>query len=235
MTGRRLWEAALNLFLPEPGCAICGGAVPAGHHVVPPVCPGCLGDIFHHAHETPSHLELSSPARCFLDGAVAGGRYAGALERAILRLKHTPDRRLAGLLARLMAERLHEVWAGAPGWDGVVPVPLHPERLAERGYNQAGLLAAALAAELGTRYLDRACRRVRPTPLQSSLGRAERCLNVTGAFTAVGGPTAGDLFQARLLVVDDVLTTGATAGETARALRAAGAARVWAAAAAQAR
>lgn len=240
MNRRCLWAAALDLFLPESGCAICGGPLPAAglpaRSPAPPACIKCLRDVFQKAPDPMAYAQLTSPSRIHLDGAVAGGLYSGALERAVLRLKHIPDRRLVGLLGRLLAERLAETGLEY-GWDGVVPVPLHPRRLAERGFNQAELLADALAAELGTTPLKGRCERVRPTPLQSSLGREERCLNVTGAFRATGQVPNPPAVGRRLLIVDDVLTTGATVGETARALRAAGGVRtrVWAVVVARAR
>jgi ComF family protein len=174
----------------------------------------------------PSTLTPGPPSR----PVITGGVYGGPLEKAVLRLKRVPDRRLARFLARLLAERLAE--AGVSGaWDAIVPVPLHPVRLRERGFNQAEILARELAGLLGSPMRADLCHRVRETPLQSVLARPERLTNVAGAFHALpGGPAPGG----RVLVVDDVLTTGATAGEVARALRAAGAGEVWCCAAAHA-
>ncbi len=229
----------------------------------PEACPVCLDDIFSRAAgragcgfaawstAAPSEAglglaALSSPSAVYLDGAVTAGVYAGALEKAVLRLKSAPDRRLARFLGRLLAEALDEARAAgpaavrpwtteprvaAPGAAGartaVVPVPLHPDRMRERGFNQAALLAEALGSRLGAPVRTDLCRRVRPTPLQSSLSRAERLANVVGAFGP--GPGAhGPELPGTVLLVDDVLTTGATVGEVARVLRAQGVARVWA-------
>jgi ComF family protein len=106
----------------------------------------------------------------------------------------------------------------------VVPVPLHPTRLAERGYNQAALLAAAAARELPAPLEPRALRRRRPTLQQAHLARARRLENVAGAFAP--GPRAPSVLGRRVLLVDDVATTGATLAACARALREAGAASV---------
>lgn len=236
----RLGKAFVDVLFPEGGCVICGGPPPAtgaeGSPWESEVCPACLGDILPPGAGA-SHQALSSPTAAFLDGAVTVGGYGGALEKAVLRLKKVPDRRLAAFLASVLAERLAE--ARAPRvWRALVPVPLHADRLRERGFNQAALLARELAALLGAPLLDGLCERVRPTPLQSSLRRGERIANVVGAFR-VRPPAWADLgwggHGRPLLVVDDVLTTGATAAELARALKAAGAAEVWCAAAARAR
>jgi len=118
-----------------------------------------------------------------------------------------------------------------PPWDQgpdlVVPVPLHWRRQAERGFNQAEEMARILCRQRGWRLAPRLCRRVRPTAEQSGLGLAGRAGNLRGAFEA------GDLPPgAHILVVDDVLTTGATAGAVAEALRERGAGPLsfWAAA-----
>jgi ComF family protein len=102
----------------------------------------------------------------------------------------------------------------------VVPVPLHPARLAERGFNQAELLAAACAPRWRLPVLGRALVRVRPTRPQTDLDAEARRVNVRDAFRA---PRPAGVRDRRLLLVDDVLTTGATAAAAARALRAAGA------------
>lgn len=109
--------------------------------------------------------------------------------------------------------------------DAVVPVPLHPVKFVLRSYNQSSLLSTALAKRLGIRHIDGALRRLRDTPTQTHLGVKGRRENVSGAF-AVAKPEA---IRARtLLVVDDVMTTGATMDEIAKTLKAGGAWRVWA-------
>jgi len=230
----RLLEAALDILLPEGGCVVCGGPLPPASTWEPEACPGCLGDIFRRG-AAAARRPLSSPSAAFLDGVVSGGLYTGVLERAVLRLKRRPDSKLARFLARLMAERLaeEEVWA-TPAF--IVPVPLHPSRLAERGFNQAELLARELGRFLGCPVARDLCVRVRWTPLQSSLGREERSKALRGAFrlrrrasaAATPGPGPGRESRAApaAVVVDDVVTTGATCGEVARTLKAAGVGRV---------
>jgi ComF family protein len=126
-------------------------------------------------------------------------------------------------LARPLASLVLEQWGAAIEADvaGLVAVPLARSRERERGFNQAALLAERLAPALRLPLRSRWLARVRATGPQSDLGAAERRANVRGAFvadTAVAG--------CHVVVVDDVLTTGATAAECARALRAAGAIRV---------
>jgi ComF family protein len=248
----RLGRALVDLLLPESGCAICGGPLPitgGGASAAagstrraasagppswePEVCPACLHDIF--ARGEAGGLDgLTSPTARYLDGVVTAGAYGGVLEKAVLRLKHTPDRRLARFLARLLSERLREGY-GSGDWTAVVPVPLHRDRLRERGFNQAAVLGRELASLLGVPAREDLCARVRPTPIQSGLSRQDRVRNLSGAFRLVRGPALPDAGEGRFLVVDDVLTTGATAAELARTLKAGGVARqVWCAAVARA-
>jgi len=105
----------------------------------------------------------------------------------------------------------------------VVPVPLHPGRLAARGYNQAALLARPVARELRARFSPLLLRRTRPTAPQAKLDAEARQLNVRGAFEA---EPSHRLRAASVLLVDDVATTGATLADASRALRRAGAGSV---------
>jgi ComF family protein len=145
--------------------------------------------------------------------------FGGALARAIRRFKWAERPELGGPLARLLPPE------AASGTDLIVPVPLHARRLRSREFNQAALLALAFGRSLGRRGPRvelRALTRVRDTPPQSALGAAERRRNVRDAFTVEPGRIAGR----RVLLVDDVLTTGATAEACALALGRAGAAEV---------
>ena len=122
-------------------------------------------------------------------------------------------------VAAVLGARLAEAHSFAPG-ALVVPVPLHPSRLRARGYNQALLLARPLARRRGLPLNPRVLVRLRPTPAQSSLGAAHRAVNLDGAF-AVREPAR--VRGRRVALVDDVLTTGATAHACAVALLDAGA------------
>jgi ComF family protein len=144
------------------------------------------------------------------------------LRELILRIKQPNSEMLAEMLGVLWAEhaqaRLREI-----GADVVVPVPLHWRRRWSRGYNQSETLAQALAERLGLPCRPRWLRRVRNTPFQTEQTPAERRANVQAGFRARPRP---QLHGRTVLLVDDVLTSGSTASEAARALRAAGAARV---------
>lgn len=147
--------------------------------------------------------------------------FRGAAEVWIRRFKY-PRRGLAGLDAA--AGAVVRGWireaarcAAGPAPDLVVPVPLHPQRLRARGFNPAALLARAAASELGVPWDARALERQRDTPSQTGLSRSARRRNVRGAF-APRRP-----LPARVWLVDDVVTTGSTLAEAARAARAGGA------------
>lgn len=159
------------------------------------------------------------PAPCPVRIIAVGG-YGGALAEALRRLKYQdrPDlaRPLGALAAR--AVRRHQRRPQL-----VIPVPLHPSRLAHRGYNQSALLGAVVASQLRVPLLARALRRCRATKPQQGLDRSRRAANVEAAFAA----RAPDVVRGRrVLLIDDVVTTGATLAACARALYAAGARQV---------
>ncbi len=151
----------------------------------------------------------------------AACRYDGAAKRCVLRLKY--DARLG--LAEPMARRMLAAAAAVPTWatDAVLPVPLHAVRARERTFNHAGALAAVVGRGLGVPVLAGTLVRTRPTAPQYGLDARHRQRNVRGAFTVQRPATVRGR---RLLLVDDVLTTGATARACARALTAAGATEV---------
>lgn len=145
------------------------------------------------------------------DRLIAGFKYGGQVD-----------------LADILSARLHQALDDAAAWpDLVLPVPLAPERLAERGYNQAWELARRVARRAGRPASATALQRPLARAPQAGLGRQERRRNLQGAFAV---PDASRVAGLRVALVDDVLTTGATAAEATQALRAAGvrAVQVWA-------
>jgi len=155
------------------------------------------------------------------------GPYEGPLRDAVLSLKFGGRLAGLGLLADLMrhAYRLHRERPGGFCQEGpelVAAVPMHWRRLVSRGYNQSAELARAVAREIGAPALPGALRKKRHTTPQSRLGARERKANLAGAFSADEGLVA----DRRVLLVDDVMTTGSTLEAATRALLAAGAARV---------
>lgn len=142
--------------------------------------------------------------------------YEGAARRAVLTLKFRSGRYLAPLMGELMREELARRPLQA---DLVVPVPLAPWRLRERGFNQAGLLAEQIAPALHATFSPTLLERDNRSP-QSTLRAADRLANLAGAFHCV---TPNPVRGTRVLLIDDVVTTGATASACADALAAAGA------------
>ncbi len=153
------------------------------------------------------------------DYARSAARYAGTIREALHALKFSGRRALARPLADLLLEQCGGVLPG--GIAAVVPVPLARDREYLRGFNQARLLAEPVARRLGVPLEPRWLARVRETCPQSDLSAAERRANVRGAFRASPAVMGRDV-----LVVDDVLTTGATLADCARALREGGAGRI---------
>jgi ComF family protein len=155
------------------------------------------------------------------DAAVALGPYQGPIREVCLRLKHQRDAWLAPWVADVLAEARGEQLR-AEGPDGVVAVPLHWSRRLRRGYNQAEALAAGLARRLGAQ-LRPALRRIVATEPLAGLGRTERDRLMKQAFRARNRVR---LQGQTIILVDDILTTGATCGAAARALKKVGAQRV---------
>ncbi len=156
-----------------------------------------------------------------MTGAAAVARYRAGARELVLRLKFGRETELARPIGGLMAERL----LSAPFGDKVeviVPVALHPVRKRDRGFDQARLLAGVVSRRVGLPMEIRSLRRVVFTTPQSRLRRQLRLANVENAFVA-----DGRLEGKRVLLIDDVMTTGATMAACSRACRAAGATRVY--------
>src|SRR5512132_1581738 len=209
----RMLLDAVKGALGPPTCAACDARVRA--HVV--FCPDCAATIAPPPDPDEDDADLASPR---LDDIHAFGAFGGALAIALRRLKYQDRPDLGAPLGHL-ARRTARL-AGLTA-DLVVPVPLHPRRLVERGYNQAALLAAEVAIELDAPLAARALIRLRHTPQQARFDRASRLDNVREAFRA-RRPSA--LRGRRVVLVDDVATTGSTLAACAEALLAAGAASV---------
>lgn len=148
----------------------------------------------------------------------AAGAHAGPLRAAVRRLKYGGEPGLAHDLGDLVAIELARDLARGLTLDAVVPVPLHRSRAASRGYDQAALLARAVAARTGL-PMRMPLHRIRGGCPQVELDRVARAANIRGAFVAEAGALRG----IRVALVDDVATTGATLSDAAAAARAAGA------------
>lgn len=158
------------------------------------------------------------------------GTYDGLLRSAVLRMKHAAEKPLTTAIARLLVE-LHEQQLKSFQVDVVVPVPMHWRRRLWRGMNSPAVVAEVAALALSVPCAPHILRRQRATQPQAELPPTRRRDNVRGAFQARAHP---DLRGARVLLVDDIMTTGATCNEATRALLAGGAAYVAAAVVARA-
>ena len=156
-----------------------------------------------------------------LDGLRAACTFDGIVRQAIHNLKYRQARSLAGLASSLLADSLAKRPLQA---DLLVPVPLAAGRRRERGYNQAELIAACLSRSIDVPTAAAALERVRETPPQVGLSAPERRRNVRGAFACSAEALVAGR---RVIVLDDVATTGATLAACADALKTAGAARVY--------
>jgi ComF family protein len=158
---------------------------------------------------------LSHPPIFTRTEAVFG--YAFPLDKLIQAMKYGEQLALANGFAKELAQRIEK--NNLP--DFIIPMPLHPAKLKERGFNQSLLLAEKIARELNLKPLPNACQRVRDTPSQSSLKWKERDKNVKGAFSC-----DIDLTGKRIALVDDVMTTGASLNALAKVIKKAGAAEI---------
>ncbi|PSJ39742.1 ComF family protein [Allosphingosinicella deserti] len=189
-------------FLGAPCCVRCG--LPFDFDAgIDSECAGCLAD---------------PPPFDRLRAAVAYGDIA---RKVALKLKYSGRPGVAETLAALMVRHL----AAADDEALLVPVPLHRWRIWSRGYNQSALIADALSTRTGTACAKELLRRDRHTPPLRGLGRRERADAVRGVFALAQG-AAETINGRRIVLVDDVFTTGATVGACARALKRGGAARV---------
>jgi ComF family protein len=194
-------------WLPEASCRLCQRALAPAPNATATLCNACM--------HRPSAL----------DECTASVSFAGEVERWIHRFKY----RAGGLssldptgntLARAFA-RDALARSPIPADSLVVPIPLHPRRLVERGFNPAAVLAREIAAISRARFAPRLLERIRDTPSQTGLDRRSRVRNVAGAFRCRREPAADTI-----CLVDDVVTTGSTLDEAARTLRRSGASRI---------
>jgi ComF family protein len=228
----KIFSALFSLVLPDD-CRICGDPLKKISRI--PVCPKCLAapeplaaEYMCAACRAPfaSPWPLDEHGLCGLcrrgahgfDAAYSYGFYEGTLRELIHLLKYGKVPTLAGPLGRLLAL----AYPRDQRFDVIVPVPMHWRRRWDRGFNQAELLAQVLGRRIGV-PVCRAARRRRATPPQAGLTSARRRENVTQAFSV---RKTGAVKGRRVLLVDDVLTTGATVGACALALKRAGAKHV---------
>jgi ComF family protein len=229
--GKWLWGTTLNVIMP-PLCLSCGGQVAEARNL----CGSCWSQLsfieeprcplwgepfaFDAGSGTLSGRALATPADW--TSLTAAVNFNDQAQRIVHALKYHDRLETATLMARLMFRALRAQLAGDPL---LVPVPLHWLRLWRRRYNQAALLAQSLAMLGRAPYAAHVLVRHRRTPSQVGLDRQKRVTNLKGAF-AVSQAARAQIAGRRILLVDDVLTTGATAAEASRCLLESGASAV---------
>jgi len=230
-----LWRASLDLLFP-PRCLVCRQFGPEV------ICEGCFGRV-HPIQQPKCHVcglpfdplakveELCADCRAHNWPFVMGrayGYYEGALREAICRLKYDYKRPLGPILGGLLVSCFEPAKEnGAPplpadSIDAICPVPLHHVRLYQRGFNQSEALARAVGESLG-KPVEGLLARTRMTEPQVGLPHNKRRENVRGAFAVAEAVDPASLQGRRVLVLDDVWTTGETLRECARVLKRAGA------------
>jgi ComF family protein len=204
----------------EQDCLLCAGVSDGAL-----LCSACAGDLPRNAGACCPRCALPTNgetcARCLkspppFDATLAAFRYEFPVDKLMLAFKY--GHRLA--LAAFFGEQIAARCAGLAA-DLIVPLPLHRERLRERGFNQALEIARPVAAALALPIAATLCVRTRPTPAQAGLPLRERIRNMRAAFHCTT-----DLSGVRIVLVDDVMTTGASLAECARTLKLHGAAAV---------
>lgn len=236
---RRWWERVLDWFYP-PRCGVCRrfcedflcpDCRAQWVTIAPPYCLWC-GRPFDPRAKTSPLCGLCLQGRYQFDYARSAVRYEGIGRETVHAFKFHRRPQLAQPMGEAMAEVLLRALNAdegllPEGWmrpDFLLPIPLHKRTQRERGYNQAALLARAVGERTGFPVAENLLAQVREMKPQASLGEKERWENVKGAFAV----TDKEVVKGRIIVlVDDVMTTGATLDEGARVLKGAGAARVY--------
>ncbi len=232
-------EAIISLFYP-PICTICAADVGPSEYlcgdchakvpqIVPPFCETC-SEPFPGTMTDPFSCANCAHRKLYFETAVAVYRSRGIVRQVIHDFKYNRQIHLRYVVARWLADALDDVRLRGRRFDGLVPVPLHPARRRERGFNQAGLLAELLSQRTSI-PLQPVLERIRYTKTQTAFDRAERMENLRNAFRLRKNAAVQGY---RVLLIDDVLTTGSTLSECARVLKVAGAVSVHAATAARA-
>lgn len=198
---------------------VCPSCWEKAERNLPPFCGSC-GRQLKKAHFPKNICPACSRTTFYFDRAFSPYVYSQTLKELIHEFKYKGKDYLGQMLGGLMIEFIKEYNVPVEYVDLIIPVPLHKSRLREREFNQAEVLAQALGAEFKKELLTKGLRRIRSTKTQTELPAHERALNVKGSFQ-VTDPSV--IKNKNILLVDDVLTSGATSSEAAKALKDAGA------------
>ena len=210
-----LWSDLWELFFPRC-CLLCGKRLLNGEEHL---CFQCLSEL----PRTNLHLKIGSEMEKCLWGKLPIERASAFLfytkgsdvRKLLFEIKYYGNADLGCFLGRCMARELYPT-GFFKGIDGIVPVPLHPQKLDKRGYNQSEMLAKGIASVVNIPVVSHWLVRTQNTETQTHKGNYERWVNVKDVF---GCPSKNDLFGKHILLVDDVMTTGATIVACADALK----------------
>ena len=206
---------------PETFRFVCWDCWSDAAKVEPPFCDLC-GDPVAGSVDHDFICYSCSAEKPAFEGARSAARYDGVVGEALRQLKYEKALWLVPDLAEVLHSCLQAEYSSLR-FDLIVPVPLHHVRRRERGYNQSAVLARELARRIGAKNGSGVLRRIRPTTTQTNLTAPDRLSNVKGAFES---RRANRLAGRRVLLVDDVMTTGATVNACAKALKKGGATSV---------
>ena len=216
---RALGQGLMDMAFP-PACLHCGGAVPGASMLL---CFCCLRNADRaDADDVRERIDRLPDMRTAIDGAFALWMFdkGGFLQHIHQALKYGNRPHYGIWLGRILGHAFVQSLVYRPAPDLLVPIPLHRMRLCERGYNQSEFLVRGIAPALGKPVAQGVIVRSKSTRSQTALSRKERLDNLDGAFTV---PIPERVAGLRILLVDDILTTGATLGMAASALLKAGA------------
>lgn len=229
---QRAWRGASDLLF-SPDCLLCGRELPPAGASQPQLCGTCLDQLV--VGEQPVCRRCACPVPQFWPESercprcrnrtyrfrhtVSVGFYRDAMQQTVLWMKQPVHEPLAHTMGLVLADRLRACFTKCD-WDCIVPVPMHWWRRLRRGVHPARVLAEALGQQLAIPVAKSLLQCRRPVRKQGTLSPAERQRNVRNAFRT---SAAYDINDQHILLVDDIMTTGATASEAARMLRRAGA------------
>lgn len=201
---------------------ICSGCWDKIEKNLPPFCASCG------RHLTPEAIEKNACPNCskvdyFFDRAFSPCAYTGTVKKLIHEFKYSGKDYLGKPLGKLMQAFIQDYRLPIEYLDFLIPVPLHKSRQREREFNQAEILSREIARKFDKQVLTDTLIRVKPTKTQTELTFRERCQNVGQSFLVAKPELIKD---ANLLLIDDVLTTGATSNEAAKCLKESGAKKV---------
>ena len=210
-------QGARDLFFPD-NCLLCRQFLNSRH--TRQLCSNCLTSLI--INPTPFSRQATTHVFAF-DQAWSACLYNEAAQKLLHAFKYNSKTSLSKTFVPLMIEFIDRYHIPIDKFDLIAPIPLHPARLRERGYNQSALLSLALSQHFGVVHTEKLLTRQKMTPTQTDLSAKQRWTNMEAAFR-IKNPT--DAEGKAIILIDDLFTTGATVNSAAETLKNAGAARV---------